>query len=61
MPQLGPAPSARHVHDGLEKETAPLQIHVEAAITKGKYDDYDTFTAALMQTLRNMRGIRHAS
>jgi hypothetical protein len=30
----------------LEKGIVPLHIHVEAAITKGKYDDYDTFLAA---------------
>ena len=33
----------RHVREDLEKGTEPLHIHVEAAITKGKYHDYDTF------------------
>ena len=35
-----------HVREDLEKGIVPLHIHVEAAITKGKYDDYDTFLAA---------------
>jgi len=33
----------RHVREDLEKAIIPLHIHVEAAITKGKYHDYDTF------------------
>ena len=33
----------RHVREELEKGTVPLHIHIEAAITKGKYHDYDTF------------------
>jgi site-specific recombinase XerD len=33
----------RHVKDDLEKGVVPLHIHIEAAITKGKYHDYDTF------------------
>jgi len=33
----------RHVQEDLEKGIVPLHIHVEAAITKGKYHDYDTF------------------
>jgi site-specific recombinase XerD len=33
----------RHVEEDLEKGITPLHIHVEAAITKGKYHDYDTF------------------
>lgn len=33
----------RHVREDLEKGTAPVHIHVEAKITKGKYNDYDTF------------------
>jgi site-specific recombinase XerD len=33
----------RHVREDLEKGIVPLHIHVEAAITKGKYHDYDTF------------------
>jgi len=35
-----------HVREDLEKGIVPLHIHVEAAITKGKYDDYDTFLGA---------------
>jgi site-specific recombinase XerD len=33
----------RHVRDDLEKGILPLHVHIEAAITKGKYHDYDTF------------------
>lgn len=33
----------RHVKRDLEKGTNPIHVHVEAAITKGKYRDYDTF------------------
>jgi len=33
----------RHVKDDFEKGVIPLHIHIEAAITKGKYHDYDTF------------------
>ena len=33
----------RHVKDDYEAGRIPLHIHVEAAITKGKYHDYDTF------------------
>jgi hypothetical protein len=32
--------------EDLEKGIAPIHIHVEAAITKGKYHDYDTFLGA---------------
>lgn len=33
----------RHVKHDLEAGIVPLHIHVEAEITKGKYNDYDTF------------------
>ena len=33
----------RHVKRDLEKGIAPIHVHVEAEITKGKYHDYDTF------------------
>ena len=33
----------RHVKRDLEKQAAPIHVHVEAEITKGKYHDYDTF------------------
>lgn len=33
----------RHVKEDLEAGLIPIHIHVEAAITKGKYHDYDTF------------------
>ena len=33
----------RHVKEDLEAGRVPIHIHVEAAITKGKYHDYDTF------------------
>jgi site-specific recombinase XerD len=33
----------RHVKEDLEKDITPIHIHVEADITKGKYNDYDTF------------------
>ena len=36
----------RHVKDDLERGTVPIQIHVDAEITKGKYHDYDTFIGA---------------
>ena len=36
----------RHVKHDLEKGITPVHIHVEAAITKGKYHDYDTFIGA---------------
>jgi len=35
-----------HVREDLEKGIVPIHIHVEAAITKGKYHDYDTFLGA---------------
>jgi len=36
----------RHVKEDLEANTIPIHIHVEAAITKGKYHEYDTFINA---------------
>jgi hypothetical protein len=33
----------RHVKEDLESSRVSIHIHVEAAITKGKYHDYDTF------------------
>ncbi len=36
----------RHVKEDLEAGRVPIHIHVEAAITKGKYHDYDTFINA---------------
>jgi integrase len=33
----------RHVRQDLERGIIPVHIHVDAAITKGKYHDYDTF------------------
>ncbi len=33
----------RHIKEDLEANRIPIHIHVEAAITKGKYHDYDTF------------------
>jgi site-specific recombinase XerD len=33
----------RHVKEDLEANRFPIHIHIEAAITKGKYHDYDTF------------------
>jgi site-specific recombinase XerD len=33
----------RHVKEDLEANRIPIHVHVEAAITKGKYHDYDTF------------------
>jgi site-specific recombinase XerD len=33
----------RHVRYDLERNIAPVHIHIEAEITKGKYHDYDTF------------------
>jgi site-specific recombinase XerD len=35
-----------HVHEDIERGIVPIHIHVEAAITKGKYHDYDTFLGA---------------
>jgi len=35
----------RHVKHDLERGVVPLHVHVEAEITKGKYNDYDTFLA----------------
>jgi len=32
-----------HVREDLEAGVTPIHIHVEADITKGKYNDYDTF------------------
>ncbi len=36
----------RHVREDLEANRIPIHVHVEAAITKGKYHDYDTFLNA---------------
>ncbi len=36
----------RHVKEDLEANKIPIHVHVEAAITKGKYHDYDTFINA---------------
>ena len=36
----------RHVKEDFEAGRVPIHIHVEAAITKGKYHDYDTFINA---------------
>jgi integrase len=33
----------RHARQDLERGIIPVHIHVDAAITKGKYHDYDTF------------------
>jgi integrase len=33
----------RHVKKDLENGIAPVHMHIEAEITKGKYNDYDTF------------------
>jgi len=33
----------RHVREDLENGTSSIHVHVEAEITKGKYNDYDTF------------------
>lgn len=33
----------RHIKNDLEAGIVPLHVHVEAEITKGKYNDYDTF------------------
>jgi hypothetical protein len=35
-----------HIREDLERGIVPIHIHVEAAIAKGKYHDYDTFLAA---------------
>ena len=35
----------RHVKDDLEAGIIPVHVHVETAITKGKYGEYDTFLA----------------
>jgi site-specific recombinase XerD len=43
----------RHVKEDLEAGRVPIHVHVEAAITKGKYHDYDTFfNAEASQLLR---------
>jgi site-specific recombinase XerD len=36
----------RHVREDLEANRIPIHLHIEAAITKGKYHDYDTFINA---------------
>jgi len=36
----------RHVCEDLERSIVPIHVHVEAAITKGRYHDYDTFLGA---------------
>ncbi len=36
----------RHVKEDLEAGIVPIHVHVESAITKGKYHDYDTFLNA---------------
>jgi len=36
----------RHVKEDLEAGRVPIHVHVESAITKGKYHDYDTFLNA---------------
>jgi integrase len=36
----------RHVKKDLEAGILPVYIHIEAEITKGKYQDYDTFIGA---------------
>ena len=36
----------RHAQNDLEQGKTPLQLHVEAEITKGKYADYDTFVGS---------------
>jgi len=33
----------RHVQDDLQDNRVPIHVHVEADITKGKYNDYDAF------------------
>ncbi len=33
----------RHIKEDFEAGKIPIHVHVEAAITKGKYHDYDTF------------------
>jgi hypothetical protein len=33
----------RHIKNDYERGVTPIHVHVEAAITKGKYGDYDTF------------------
>jgi len=49
----------RHVKKDLENNVAPIHIHVEAEITKGKYGDYDTFigseAADFLQAYLDMR------
>lgn len=35
-----------HVRDELDSNRVPIDVHVEAEITKGKYHDYDTFLGA---------------
>ena len=36
----------RHVREDLEANRIQIHLHIEAAITKGKYHDYDTFINA---------------
>jgi len=36
----------RHVCENLERGIVPIHVHVEAAITKGKYHHYETFLGA---------------
>lgn len=36
----------RHAKHDIEHDITPIHIHVEAAITKGRYHDYDTFLGA---------------
>ncbi|MDI9578344.1 MAG: site-specific integrase, partial [Thermoproteota archaeon] len=33
----------RHIREDLENNITPIHVHIEAEITKGKYNDYDTF------------------
>lgn len=43
----------RHVKDDIERGIAPIHVHVEADITKGKYSDYDTFVGKEASELLN--------
>ncbi len=36
----------RHVQEDLENNITPIHVHIEAEITKGKYQDYDIFLGA---------------
>jgi integrase len=36
----------RHIQKDIEQGKAPIHIHVESNITKGKYADYDTFVGS---------------